>query len=230
MNPKKKTNKRKAPALGILLEDLGQHAYPREFRIDQQVLVHQAQLPTDEGVDKPPKKPRPPVEVAAVEALAGAANSLWYLKTKFFKRDWANDDGYDDDPKVRNALGRLLKGIDAIKLAGIEIEDRTNMRYPEGGGNLMKPINFVPTEGLTYHKVTETTKPIIFYKDQLIQPGEVFVAVPMEPAAAGTTQAPEPIEAFPAPTGESAPPPQGSSRASRTSKQPRDASGDKSAE
>ena len=47
----------------------------------------------------------------------------------------------------------------------------------------MRPIQFDPTPGLTYQKVTETVAPIIYHQGRIIQRGEVFVAVPQEPSS-----------------------------------------------
>lgn len=123
-----------------------------------------------------------------VSALAEVATCLWYIKTKHFKREWANDDPADDDPRVRRALGRLSKGIDALRKIGVEVEDPTGKRYATGSEASMRPLDFTPTEGLTYERVTEAVVPIVLWSGHAIQRAEVFVAVP--PAAASGPQPP----------------------------------------
>jgi hypothetical protein len=114
---------------------------------------------------------------------------LWYLKTKHLRQAWdddgTGDNANDDDPRVRRAIGRLNRGIDALKGSGIEIEEPTNKRYPPGGEGMMRPLQFQPTAGLTFETVTETVAPIVYRNGQLIQRGEVFVAVPGDDVTAG---------------------------------------------
>lgn len=142
-----------------------------------------------------------PVGAAPVESpesnglVAEVATCLWYLKTKHFKCKWDDTDANDDDPRVRRALGRLNKVLDVLKENGIEIDDPTDKRYPQGGEGMMRPIEFVPTAGLTFERVTETVVPIIYRNDRLIQRGEVFVAVPQDdglPVSELTTKTTEP--------------------------------------
>ena len=116
----------------------------------------------------------------SVEALAEVATCLWYLKTKHFKRDWDGQDGAEDDPRVRRAVGRLNKGIEALKKAGFDIQDPTNKRYQTGSEGTMRPLQFDPTPGINVPRVTQTVAPIVYLNERLIQRGEVFVAVPQE--------------------------------------------------
>jgi len=115
--------------------------------------------------------------------VAEFATCIWYLKTKHFRREWKSDDNADDDPRVRRALGRINRGIDVLAGCGVEVDDPTNRRYPQGGENMMKPIELQPTAGLTFEKVTETVLPMVYRDDKLVQRGEVFVAVPRETPA-----------------------------------------------
>ena len=167
-----------------LLDGLRQFVcFPAEFRISEpagSADLGAADLEAGGGLPNR-EQGAAPGPAASDDVLAEVATCLWYLKTKFFKREWANEDGSDPDPRVRRALGRMSKALDAIKEAGFEIQDPTNKRYPQGGENLMKPIQFQPTDGLTFDKVIETATPIIYRDGQLIQRGEVFVAVPPSP-------------------------------------------------
>ena len=117
--------------------------------------------------------------IAALPALAELANCIWYVKTRHFKREWQDENATDDDPRTRRTLGRLNKGADALKKLGLEVEDPTGKRYPTGGEAMMRPIDIVPTQGLTYDMVTEATTPLIYWKGAVVQRAEVFVATPM---------------------------------------------------
>jgi hypothetical protein len=142
---------------------------------------------------RPPSKPATPAVPPL--ALAEVASCLWYLKTRHFKRDWNNEDTTDDDPRTRRTLGRLNKGVDALKKCGIEVEDPTGKRYATGSEAMMKPLDFAQTEGLTYEKVSETVSPLIYWNGRIIQRAEVFVAVPMAVPAQTVRETPAPTPA-----------------------------------
>ena len=188
MKRKNRKGKRNRTARRKVLDDLRQLQFPTEFRITapglpldpeqmlQATVVTASAPPTQEQ----PAETAPAEEGAADRVLAELATCLWYLKTKHFKRNWEEADTGDDDPRVRRTLGRLSKGIDALKREGVEVDDPTNKRYPQGGEGMMRPIEFEPTAGLTFDLVTDTVTPIVYRGDRLIQQGEVFVAVPQE--------------------------------------------------
>jgi hypothetical protein len=107
-------------------------------------------------------------------------------------------------------LGRLNRGLDALKAHDVEIQDPTNKRYQPGSEGTMRPIQFDPTPGLDHQRVAETVVPIIYLKGRIIQRGEVFVAVPVEgpPPASEPPASGPPAEAQAAvPAGEAAGPP-----------------------
>jgi len=192
-----------------VLDTIRQWRFPKEFRIAALDAVfdlqeEDADAPTTAG-NVPPRTGAPTATVdappaeevsAAADAstagrfLAEMATCLWYLKTKHFKRDWDDDGtqahGDDDDPRIRRAMSRLNRGIDALKRSGIEVYDPTNKRYPQGGEGMMRPIQFEPRAGLTVEIVTDTVAPVVFCGNRLIQRGEVFVAVPKEERAPAT--------------------------------------------
>jgi len=167
-----------------LLDDLRQSGYPPAWRISLQperVSSGAPMAPTDSlrqpaGLD--PAAPRS--EVSPV-ALAEVASCLWYLKTRHFRREWQNADTADDDPRTRRTLGRLNKGVDALRKCGVEVEDPVGKRYAAGSEAMMKPLDFSQVEGLTYEKVVETVAPLVYWNGRIVQRAEVFVAVP--PAA-----------------------------------------------
>lgn len=189
---------RLSPHEGIkssMLDGPRQLLFPEEFRIPVPSLILDASDIDERDMQQPPLEKK---ETASKDSLAlnqlvvEFANCLWYLKTKHFKMKWEDTDTGDDDPRVRRALSRLSKSIERLKESGIEIYDPTNKRYPQGGEGMMRPIQFLPTAGLTFEVVNETVTPIIYRDDKLIQRGEVFVAVPIEEKTAATA-ATEPL-------------------------------------
>ncbi len=182
----KGTTKLSIPRGGIpgLMDDMRQLGHPGPVRIRSTSRFLPPPTPVPESAapasaaHRQATTSRDVVTEPPAAALAEVATCLWYLKTKHFKRDWGNEDTSDDDPRVRRTLGRLNKGVDSLKRYGVEIEDPTGKRYPSGGEAMMRPLDFVPTMGLTYEMVTEATKPLVYRNGQLIQRAEVFVAVP----------------------------------------------------
>lgn len=130
------------------------------------------------------------------KAINEMGTSLWYLKTRFFKKDWDDQISSSDDPRERRAIGKINKCIDSLLDAGIEIVDPVNKRYPKGSEATMNPLQFIPTEGITAEMVTETFTPIVFVNNKILQRGEVFVAVPkgLTETATETTEDKETIE------------------------------------
>jgi hypothetical protein len=159
------------------MESLRQRTYPSEWRIDppSTSAVMDASHAPDQKMQQ--EKEHSPDRLPRV--FAEIASCFWYLKTKHFKRDWKNDDTMDEDPRVRRTLGRLNKGVDALKKCGVEVEDPTSFRYVSGSEAMMKPLDFVKTEGLTYDKVVETVTPLVYWDGRIVQRAEVFVAVPI---------------------------------------------------
>lgn len=173
-----------------LMEDIGQLRYPAEFRIDVPEEINDDSVSPE--VETPAEAVTPPTELEGAPAapqwvnrlFVEFATCLWYLKTKYFKHEWDDHDGDDDDPRIRRALKRLRKSVDTLKEVGIEVHDPSNKRYPPGSEGMMRPIQFLPTAGLTFEMVNETVTPIIYLNDRLLQRGEVFVAVPKDEAPA----------------------------------------------
>lgn len=155
------------------MDSILQYLQPSEWRIAK------PRVPVDDVESDDAAEP-PPEDQVSDRVIAEVATCLWYLKTKYFKQPWGSEDGGGDDPRARRALGRLTRGVDVLKASGVEIDDPTEKRYPEGGENMMRPIQFAPTAGLTFAVVSETVTPLIYRDERLIQRAEVFVATPQE--------------------------------------------------
>jgi len=103
--------------------------------------------------------------------LADIATCLWRMRDKFKKIN------IDDLPDEITKANRHLESIwDTLKSAKVEIRGHTNEKYVPGMA--LKVIAFQPTSSVQTEKIAETIKPSVFYKDILIQVGEVVVATP----------------------------------------------------
>jgi hypothetical protein len=109
--------------------------------------------------------------------LADVGTGLWRLRQKMVQPG-------TDRPleEMRRAFRHLESVWDALTQAGMEIRDHTGEPVPEGGVYALKTVAFQPTPGISREKVIETIKPSIYYKDQMIQMGEVIVGTPETPS------------------------------------------------
>ena len=85
----------------------------------------------------------------------------------------------DELPKSLQKLSREVERTwDALTQSGIEIKDHTGGDYD--GGMALRVITSEPVAGLARRQIIETLKPTIYYRDKIIQVGEVVVGVPEE--------------------------------------------------
>lgn len=166
-----------------LMDHFRQLRFPEEFRISMPRArdagpggAAAESLLAGQCMPEPPGKADR--STLADNAVAEVSTCLWYLKTRYFRQDWTDMNAAADDGRVRRAIGRLNKTITSLRDAGIEIDDPIRQRYPENGDATMKPVQLVPTEGISAAVVTETATPIVYRNGRIIQRGEVYVAVP----------------------------------------------------
>ena len=107
-----------------------------------------------------------------LQTLVSIATNAWRAKTKMV-------DGMTGE--VREDMKRVDRHIEAIYRnlteVGIVIRDHTGETYDEG--QPMKVIASKPTQGLQKKRISETLLPSIFWRDRLIQNGEVEIATPV---------------------------------------------------
>lgn len=113
------------------------------------------------------------------DVVTELANCLWYLKTKYFRRNLVDEADDGTDPRARHALRRIDRTLRALEAASIRLVDPTGTRYPPGGEGMMSPLQFEPTAGVSMDTVSETLRPLVFSGNRLIQRGEVLVSVPL---------------------------------------------------
>ena len=80
---------------------------------------------------------------------------------------------------MRRVYRHLESMWDAFGDSGIKIQDHDGEAVPEGGIYALNVIAFQPTAGLERQQVIETIKPTIYYKERMIQRGEVIVGTPV---------------------------------------------------
>lgn len=103
--------------------------------------------------------------------IADIATGVWRMRNKF---SMVNIEDLPDEMKKAN---RHLESVwDALASAKVETRDHTSEKYVPGMA--LKVIAFQPTPHVQAERITETIKPSVFYKDTLIQVGEVIVATP----------------------------------------------------
>ena len=178
-----------------IFASIRQGSFPSEFRIAELQMPVTFDAPSVPLVVQPPPAPPPSEPRIEPKTLAELANTLWYLKTKFFKRKWEDLEAADDDPRVRRAISRINRCSEELLEAGFKIEDPTGERYRAGSEGMMRPVQLLPTDGITMETVSDTVTPLIYRNGTLFQRGEVFVATPKAaPETQPESQAPLPVE------------------------------------
>jgi hypothetical protein len=82
-------------------------------------------------------------------------------------------------PKQLQRVSRDVESTwDALTQRGIEIKDHTGRDYD--GGMTLRVVTSQPVAGLARQQIIETLKPTIYYRERIIQMGEVIVGVPEE--------------------------------------------------
>ena len=106
--------------------------------------------------------------------LADIATGLWRINNKFSAVD------IDILPnELKKAHRHIESTMDALIGAKADIRDHANEKYV--AGMALKVIAYQPSSSVQVEMITETIKPSVFYKDELIQMGEVIVATPATP-------------------------------------------------
>jgi hypothetical protein len=154
--------------------NLRQWRYPSAFWIPDPDREPEA---VDPGPSTPPHaetapgvaERRPDAELLVL--LVETATHVWRVRRRTSQLD-------------RESLPRELKQIhrhveaawDTFHAAGLEVRDHTNARYV--AGMALRVLAFQPTEGVGVEVIQETLKPSIYFRDRLLQRGEVIVATP----------------------------------------------------
>lgn len=108
-----------------------------------------------------------------INLLADLGTGLWRLRQKMVQP--GTNEPIDE---VRRAFRHLESIWDVLAQSGVEIQDHTGESVPEGGIYALKAIAYEPTPGLIHEQVVETVKPSIYFREQMIQMGEVVIGTP----------------------------------------------------
>ncbi len=106
-----------------------------------------------------------------LDLFAGIATNLWKIQNR---KDITDCSSISDD--LLKAFRHYETAWDLLTNEGFEIRDHMNKKYVDGMA--LKVIAFQPSPSVHIKTITETIKPSIFYKDKLIQMGEVIVETP----------------------------------------------------
>jgi len=154
-----------------LRASLRQYLFPREFRIGAPVWQEDIRVQMQKIVEllrtPPPDVPDKP----NVRLLAGLATGLWRLRQKMIDPG----SGQPVDP-MRKAYRHFESVWDTLAGEGVKVYDNTG--EPFNQGKALRVRAFQPMPGLGREMIAETIKPTIYFKNELIQQGEVIVGTP----------------------------------------------------
>lgn len=172
------------PWVSDLMASLRQFSFPSAFRIHALSLLPEAISEADgpsaaEGTARLRAEVR---EAPAAETkellrlLTDLATGLWRIRRKIE----ALPENVPPE-EMRRVRRHVQSAWDVLTSGKVEVQDLTGERYVDGMA--LRVIAFQPTEGVATQVIDETIKPTVFYRDRLIQRGEVIVATPSKPDA-----------------------------------------------
>jgi hypothetical protein len=106
-----------------------------------------------------------------IRILADVGTGLWRLKQRMLKPGTTRP--LDE---MNRAYRHLESTWDVLVSAGVEVIDHTNTPFEIG--MQVKVLAFEPRPGISRERIVETIKPSVYYRNELIQLGEVLVATP----------------------------------------------------
>lgn len=107
------------------------------------------------------------------KALAAIATNAWKAKSRL--KDAASVEDGGILKRVNGDLERIWSVL--IEDLGLEIKDHTGKDFDYGMA--LKVVTTQPTADIKKERVVETIKPTIYWKNKIIQIGEVVVATPI---------------------------------------------------
>jgi hypothetical protein len=148
---------------------------PRRFVADPDAgpLVPDGQLGQPAGGDDAPV---PAVAIDGAQffsLLADVATNAWKGQVRLSKSTC------DELSTERKRLERNFESIlSSLERFGVQVTDHTGQLYDYG--QALKVVAAQPQEGIAKEVVTETIRPTVHWREQLIQRGEVVIATPNE--------------------------------------------------
>lgn len=158
-----------------MFDSLRQLKYPREFRINPPVwsgemadIIEKAAVLV-KNIGSAPSAGTDDKELFCF--LSKLGTGLWRIRKSIIP-----EGGSEPAEENRRVFRHLESVWDALSDQGVEIRDHTGEKIM--GGEALKIISFQPTPGLVRDQVIETIRPTIYYKEKMIQIGEVIVGKP----------------------------------------------------
>ena len=108
-----------------------------------------------------------------VMGIGNIATALWRVRTRL-----SQTEASELPNGLRNLPRHVDSAWDALRAAHVAVKDQTEEKYVPGMA--LEVIAFQPTAGLGTEVIQETIKPSVFFKDKLIQRGQVIVGTPMQ--------------------------------------------------
>ncbi len=119
-----------------------------------------------------PRRAEPSGADAHEKALASIATNAWKAKARLKDVDSVEENGVLK--RINGDLDRIWNVL--VEDLGLEVKDHTGKDFDYGMA--LKVVTTQPTAGITKERVIETIKPTIYWKNKIIQIGEVVIATP----------------------------------------------------
>jgi hypothetical protein len=152
---------------------LRQLRYPKEFRIPPPAWPGEAAVRLQEIAELLRKPVHP--DGLNPKFLSGLGTGLWRLRNKMVQPETGRP-----LEEMRRAYRHFESVWDALAAQGVKVYDHTG--EPFEPGRLLRVMSFQPMTGLLRDTIIETIMPTVYFKDDLIQQGEVIVGTPDEAA------------------------------------------------
>ena len=143
--------------------------FPDEKQLIDKLLRLQKAMASTTGNE--PREVQYHVPTEIVKGMAAVATNVWKAKMKMI--DPVSGDVRDEMKRVYRHIEGVLESFHEM---GMEVKDHTGNAFDYGLP--LKVITTQPTQGITRETVSETIRPTVYWKQQIIQMGEVIIATP----------------------------------------------------
>lgn len=166
---------------------LNQLKYPREFKIEPASLSDEDVKDLYELLKMLPDLDNSKSNIEAKSSEKHADNKqlliiivellviFWRMEKRIDQLVKMDELGEDNHKKISRFF---YNAQDLIEANNLRVSDHTNELNT--GGEAYMVVAYQPEEELTEEKVVETIKPTIYFKDKILQRGEVIVGQPSE--------------------------------------------------
>jgi len=149
--------------------------YPQEFRIVFPKYLELSESLEEPDISQTPIPIQSPLSYRNEEELLDMAVDVGTLVWRIQRRLSV----MEQLPKELNRISRDIESTwNALSQRSIEIKDHTGQDYVTGMA--LRVITSQPVTNLTKKQIIETLKPTIYYKEKIVQIGEVIIGVPEE--------------------------------------------------